>query len=99
MAGMATAEIKVADAEPVRALLDAMAQAVAEFVKLGSEETVTLPEPARTGISVLLAAAGDFTPGRREPVPPLPSRLRCPGCLRRWDKIYKDGRNCVCESS
>lgn len=28
--------------------------------------------------------------------PPLPSRLRCPGCGRRSDKAYRDGRRCTC---
>jgi len=62
MPATATVEVRVADAKPVAALLDAVAQAVAEFVKLGSEEKAALPEPARAGIGILLAAARDFTP-------------------------------------
>ena len=56
-----TAVFSIADVERVGALVDGVARAVAEFTKLGSEEKAALPEPARAGISVLLAAAKDFT--------------------------------------
>ena len=59
---MATAVFRIADVERVGALIDGVAKAVAEFVKLGSEEKAALPEPARAGIGVLLAAVKDFTP-------------------------------------
>jgi hypothetical protein len=60
LAAMATVEVKVADVEPVSSLLDAMAKAVAEFVKISDEEKAALPEAARSGIGVLLGAAQDF---------------------------------------
>ena len=60
MAVMVPLEVKIADMEPVRTVLHAVAVAAAEFVKLSDEEMAALPEAARAGIDGLLAAAQDF---------------------------------------
>ena len=66
MAVMVPLEVKVADVEPVRTVLRAVAVAAAEFARLSDEEMAALPEAARAGIEGLLAAAQDFaeSPGR-----------------------------------
>ena len=64
MATEAVVTLKIADMEPVKAVLDATAAAVAEFVKISDEEKAALPEAARTGIDVLITGCRDFLAGR-----------------------------------
>jgi len=58
MAAAVSATVKIADYEPVRALIAGTAEAVRLFGQLSGEELAALPEAARDGIAALTGECG-----------------------------------------